>query len=80
MLSNRQHEKKEQDGNVAPTMVEFPEAAHFALARDPTAGAPETVTTTIEAAADVTVGESIVESAGVGGGILLMRRQRWKPH
>jgi len=80
MISNRQNEQKETNGDRAPSMVDFPEAAHFVVASGPADRAPETVIGTIDAASDVAVGENIVESARVGGGILLRRRQRWQPH
>jgi len=80
MINTRQNEQNETNGDRAPSIVDFPEAAHFVVGTGPADRAPETVIVTIEAASDVAVGESIVESARVGGGILLRRRQRWQPH
>jgi hypothetical protein len=80
MNRRQQTEKKEPDGDLVPMKFAFPEAARFTVANGSPVALADTVVATIEAAADVAAGETVVETARVAGGRLLVRRQRRTPH
>jgi len=56
--------------------LHFPEAARFEFAPGPTVVPTSTINIALEAIADVSAGNSVVVSSGLGGGLLLVRRGR----
>jgi len=73
---NRRELDRESRREPPVNRLQFPEAAHFEFAEEPAFDATSTINTAMEAVADVSAGNSVVVSSGLGGGLLLLRRGR----
>ena len=79
MISTKHDTEKHASEDLVSVRLGLPEAALFSITNETTIEPTSAVTATMEAAADMVAGESIVVSAGVGGGLLLVRRRYRRP-
>jgi len=79
MISTKHDTEKHASEDLFSVRLGLPEAALFSITNETTIEPTSAVTATMEAAADMVAGESIVVSAGVGGGLLLVRRRYRRP-